>query len=278
MLQYKTNEGGIETKSAKSGDEMDNVFREIKQSVTFFSTRCLDFPAHIHEEIELVYVRRGTGVAYCDGKRYVLSERSFFWAFPNQVHHYTECNQGDYILLIIKPQQLLGNHERYLKGYPTEAVYRAAEDDTVTSLLEAALVEYDLNSTDLVIQSLLTAFFEKLIGHYDIEKGTVSSDTVWRILQYCSAHYKDELTVTDIAKELGLSKSTVSHIFSQRLGISFYDHLHTLRLGDAVQLLKNKHYSVTEIAAMAGFPTIRTFNRVFQKQYGVSPSAYRRML
>lgn len=257
---------------------MDNVFREIKQSVTFFSTHCLDFPAHIHEELELVYVKRGTGVAYCDGKRYALTENSFFWVFPNQVHHYTECNNGEYILLIIKPQHLLGNHERYLGGFPTTAVYQADPTDSVILLLQAALTEYDQNSTDLVIQALLTAFFEKLIGHYDIEKGTVSSDTVWRILQYCSAHYKDEISVADIAEELSLSKSTISHIFGQRLGISFSDHLHTLRLGDAVQLLKNKHYSVTEIAAMAGFPTIRTFNRVFQRQYGVSPTAYRKTL
>ncbi len=257
---------------------MERVFREIKQEIIFYPTHSLDYPAHIHEDIELVYVLRGGGTAYCDGKRYTLSERSFFLVFPNQVHHYTDCVGGDYILLILKPHHLLGNHEIYRKGFPTSAMQQVDSEDTAASLLHTALREYDGNSGDLILQALLTAFFEKLIGHYDIAGGTVSSDTVWRILQYCSTHFKEEISVTDVAEELGLSNSTVSHIFGQRLGVRFNDHIHALRLSEAVQLLHNKHYSVTDVSAMAGFPTIRTFNRAFRKQYGMSPSAYRKTL
>lgn len=257
---------------------MGNIFREIKQEITFYSTHRLDYPAHIHEDIELVFVLRGGGTAYCDGKRYTLTANSFFLTFPNQVHHYIECTDGDYILLILKPYHLLGNHEIYAKGYPTCALQQVDADSTAITLLQTALREYNDSGSDLLLQAILTAFFEKLINHYDIARGYVSGDTVWRILQYCSEHFKEDISVTDLAEALGISTSTVSHIFGQRLGIRFNDHIHTLRLSEAAQLLHNRHYSVTDVSSMTGFSTIRTFNRAFRKQYGMSPSAYRKTL
>ncbi len=253
---------------------MDNVFREIKQEITFFSTRSLDFPAHIHEDIEMVYVRKGGGVAYCDGKKYQMTTGTFFLVFPNQVHHYVGCTTGEYVLLIMKPSMLLCNHEMYLKGYPKIAS-RYIDDYNTVSLLNMALSEYQADGYSSVIAAYLTALLEKLTRMLEIEKEKISGDTVLRILQYCAAHYKEDITVTDVANELGISKSTVSHIFSSRLAISFCDHINSLRLNDAVGLLKSHNYSITEIASIAGFPTIRTFNRVFRNQYGVSPSEYR---
>ncbi len=258
---------------------MDSVFREIKQQVTFFSTKQLDFPAHIHEDIELIYVKKGRGTVYCDGKKYTLSENSFFFVFPNQVHQYIGCS-GEYILLIIKPSMLLSNRDVYMTGHPTEALkcFSNSDDDNTAMLLKMALSEYERDGYSSVIAAYLTTFFEKLIKFYNIEKEKVSSDTVLRILQYCAAHYKEDITVTSIADDLQISKSSVSHIFSSRLAMSFSDHINALRLNDAMNLLKGKNYSITEIAALSGFATIRTFNRVFRKQYGISPSDYRKRL
>ncbi len=254
---------------------MGQTFRETKPQITFFSTNCLDFPAHIHEDIELVYVRKSGGTACCDGKAYPLTERSFFLTFPNQVHHYTDTASGEYILLIVKPTILLNRNDLFFKGTPSSACCDCADPDTI-ALLEIALREYEQNGSCAAVDACITAFFEKLITFYTIEKGVASADTVMRLLQYCNEHYHEDITVDDLAEALQISRSSVSHIFSERLGISFCDHIHTLRLIDAVHLLKDKHYSITEISEIAGFPTIRTFNRVFQRQYGMSPSAYRK--
>ncbi len=252
---------------------MEHIFKETKQEITFFSTKQLDFPAHIHEDIELVFVRSGSAVAYCDGTQYRLPARSCFLAFPNQVHRYTESTDGEYILLIVKP----ASRDLLFKGRPLSSLCEHPDEHTVT-LLEMALAEYENDGYTAVVEACLSAFFEKLMTFYQIEKGTSSNNTVLRILQYCNEHYREDISVGDIASALLISKSAVSHIFSERLGISFSDHIHTLRLADAVRLLKNKQYSITEISELAGFPTIRTFNRVFREQYGMSPSVYRNQL
>jgi AraC-like DNA-binding protein len=60
--------------------------------------------------------------------------------------------------------------------------------------------------------------------------------------------------------------------------MNFCDYINSLRLAEAEKILNNKSYTITEIAGMSGFSTIRTFNRAFLKKYGISPSAYRKQL
>ncbi|MBQ9414088.1 MAG: AraC family transcriptional regulator [Clostridia bacterium] len=250
---------------------MERIFRETKQEISFFKTTCLDFSGHLHEDIEVVLVRKGTAVAYCDGVQYRLRAGSFFMVFPNQVHHYIDSNAGEYILLIVKPER----HNLLFDGRPLSCVCEQADANAI-ALLEIALSEYENSGYTAVVASCLTAFFEKLLTFYQIEKGTPQSNIALGILHYCSEHYTEDITITDIAKALHVSKSAVSHTFKKRLGVGFIDHIHALRLMDAVRLLQGDQYSITEIADLSGFSTVRTFNRAFQKQYGMSPSEYRK--
>lgn len=259
---------------------MQSVFREFKEHIDFYATTRLTFPSHTHEDIEVVYVKSGGGTAFCDGKKYELTPGSFFLVFPNQVHQYTEASGGEYILLIIKSARLLHNHERYLQEYPVSSLYQVTDGDdhNTARLLEMALEEYEQNGYSTIIEAYLTAFFEKLLTFYTIERRNTESDTALRILQYCAEHYKDDINIENVASALYISKSSVSHIFSARLSTHFCDHINSLRLLDAVRLLHNQNYPITEVSAAAGFPSLRTFNRVFRKQYGVTPSDYRKSL
>ena len=122
----------------------------------------------------------------------------------------------------------------------------------------------------------LTALFGKLLKHYPIQKTRVANDTLSQILQYCAEHYKENISVEEVADKLRISRSTVSHLFNERLAMNFCDYINSLRLSDAVKLLKNGKNTITEVSDLSGFSTIRTFNRAFLKRYGISPSEYRK--
>ena len=256
---------------------MQKIFRETKSQICFRERTSLDFPAHIHDDIELVYVKKGSGIACCDGRKYQLTAGTLFLVFPNQVHHYTDFAPGEYRILTMKPSELLRYGPIFLEGEPSSAVYPLPqEDDGIVYLLEAAYRELARDGYSDIIAAYLTAFFGKLLPFYRIEKTGTVGDNVLTILQYCTNHYKEDISVDTVAEQLGLSRSCVSHIFSTRICMNFCDYVNSLRLKDAEELLQNKHYSVTEIANLAGFSTIRTFNRAFSKKYGCSPSAYRK--
>ncbi|MCC8137722.1 MAG: AraC family transcriptional regulator [Clostridiales bacterium] len=79
-------------------------------------------------------------------------------------------------------------------------------------------------------------------------------------------------TVADVA---GFSKYHFSRIFKECSGYNFYDYLCLLRIKAAENLLMSKEHSITEVALLSGFSSLSTFNRMFKKKKGCTPSEYR---
>lgn len=260
----------------KLGDIMEQIFREIKSQFYFRQRSSIDFPAHVHDDIELVFVKKGDGTAWCDGKPYTLTDGTWFLVFPNQVHRYADFKTGDYYVLILKPSDLMRYQQVFRTGAPGNAAQIFPHDDSLIFLLESALQEFLRDGFSEIIAAYLTALFGKLLPHFPIAKSGFHRDNVLKILEYCSSHYKEDLTVESVAMQLSLSRSCVSHIFSDRISMSFCDYINSLRLSEATETLKNQNYSITEIANLSGFPTIRTFNRAFRKHYAMTPSEYRK--
>lgn len=264
--------------SELKGEKVFKEINDISGTLHFRYAKKVDFFAHIHEDIELIYVKKGEVSAFCNGTKYTLCDNSFFMVFPNQIHSYTDSVCGDYIVLKINPAQLLAFNNIFFEGEPISALwhFNEGEDDNTAYLIQTALEEFIRDGYSPIIDGYLTALFGKLFKFYKIEKCKVQRDTVFRILQYCSEHYKEHITVGNVATDLSLSRSTVSHIFSSYLGINFCEYINSLRLSEAELLLKNMNYSITEISNISGFSDIRTFNRSFLKRHGVSPSVYRK--
>ena len=79
-----------------------------------------------------------------------------------------------------------------------------------------------------------------------------------------------------LAKELGVSKYHLSHVFSARLHTSFREYVNALRLDCARDLLAATELSMLEVSMESGFDSLRTFNRVFQERFRQTPSQYRK--
>lgn len=232
-----------------------------------------NYPTHIHGEIELIYVIRGSGNAFCDGTQYSLSNGSIFISFPEQIHGYSECVSGEYVLLNINPSRLQPLEQVFRDQIPLNALIQG-NSEVVQPLLDA-LKEYKLHGDSCIVEGYLIAFFGKLLRTMVFQRSADMKKTVSQILHYCSQNYREAFTIPDICRALHVSQSHISHIFSQQLKISFPDYMNALRLNRAVLLLRDPKLSITQIVERAGFPTIRTFNRVFRKQFGCSPSEYR---
>ncbi len=254
---------------------MQETFRETKKDIVFTVNKELNFPAHIHEDIELVFVMNGGGQAFCNGKAYTLKNNSFFLVFPNQVHHYINCKAGEYLLLIIKPDVLL-HYSGLFSSREAKIPLCNNVDSSTISLITTPLEEFKGEGLSPIIDGYLTAFFGKLLKFYDFEKSVAPSDTTIKILNYCKKHYLNNITVEEVAKALNISRSSVSHIFSSKLGVNFCDYINSLRLNLATTFLQEDNYSITEVAMQSGFSTVRTFNRAFIKEYGITPSQYKK--
>lgn len=253
---------------------MNSAFREINTQPYFAIDSNINFPVHIHDDMELVYVIEGSGTAFCDGKHYTLSANSIFLVFPEQIHSYSGFTDGSYILLVINPSRLLYVEEILRNFIPENAHYPA--DRTTLPLFQNALDEFCDQGDSYVVDGYLTALLGKLFQRIPLQRNTSVKGIVSQILQYCSQHCQDDLRVQDLCQHLHLSRSYISHLFRERLKISFPEYMNALRLNRALPLLRDSMLTMTQVAERAGFSTIRTFNRVFRKQFGCAPSEYRK--
>ena len=105
-----------------------------------------------------------------------------------------------------------------------------------------------------------------------------SLDLTYQIVHYISNHFRDPLSLDSLSRSLGVSKYYLSHVFSEKMGMSFPEYLQSIRLNCAVSLIAGGEQSITEIAADSGFESQRTFYRAFRARFGITPLQYRKRL
>jgi AraC-like DNA-binding protein len=96
-----------------------------------------------------------------------------------------------------------------------------------------------------------------------------------RAKDLADAHYSEPLTVADLARAAGLSRSHFSHAFHQAFGESPHAYLLTRRLERAASLLRTTDHSVADICFMVGLQSVGSFTSSFTRTYAMSPTAYR---
>jgi AraC-like DNA-binding protein len=96
-----------------------------------------------------------------------------------------------------------------------------------------------------------------------------------RALHYMQEHLMEDLTRDQTARMVGLSPSHFSHLVRAQLNSSFTDLLVRYRVDHAARLLTRTTSSIAEVALACGFPDQSYFTKVFKKQTGQTPLAYR---
>jgi AraC-like DNA-binding protein len=126
--------------------------------------------------------------------------------------------------------------------------------------------------------SLLRQYFR--IYHHTNPEETVRHDTDMEsfreMLAFIGEHHQEEITLDEIAAIGRMSRSKCSRMFRRYLGKSPIEHVQKYRLEKSVFLLKNTDLQFSEIASVCGFNQQSYFNRLFVREYGVTPRQMRR--
>lgn len=98
-----------------------------------------------------------------------------------------------------------------------------------------------------------------------------------RIMAFVEKNYARDISIGDIGKEFYVSSSTVSHLFKQKLGISFYRFVTQRRLIAAKNLIEQS-IPLESVATQIGFQDYSGFYRAFKQEYGISPRQYKNLI
>jgi signal transduction histidine kinase/AraC-like DNA-binding protein/DNA-binding LacI/PurR family transcriptional regulator len=144
--------------------------------------------------------------------------------------------------------------------------------DDIERLERHALVT--LQSKDILSEDeTADALHRMLVGTDTLPPQT--SALVKRTIAYLQQNHDHSLSRREIADAIGVSKNHLTRIFGRELGITPWEYLNRYRIKQAKELLTHTSDSITSVALQVGFNDPAYFSRVFRRQVGLSPSAFR---
>lgn len=258
-----------------------------------------EVPLHWHNEMELIYIKKGNGIVSIDLNYHSVSQGDLVIVYPGRIHSITNSDNSrlEYENIIFNINTLLpkecdrntfeyfghinnsDNNMTYIIR-PADLHYREIisfidEADKVCETFPAGF--------ELKIRSCLYSFFFALHTYYSYTGGSEVSGSLFidkmnklkLIIRYIENNYTHAVSIHDIADECHFSESHFMKFFKQCTGTSFISYLNDYRLLIASRMLTSTDLSVTQIASECGFDNISYFNRCFKKKYGTAPSKMR---
>ncbi len=98
---------------------------------------------------------------------------------------------------------------------------------------------------------------------------------VFRAKQYIQNHLHEQISLSDISREVCVSVSYLSRMFREKTGCTFLEYLTSKRIESAKELLAEPGVKVYEVAEKTGYGSWKHFSRTFKEVTGHTPADYR---
>jgi AraC-like DNA-binding protein/mannose-6-phosphate isomerase-like protein (cupin superfamily) len=236
---------------------------------------------HWHDYYELGFVLEGHASHVVNGIAQQLSPGGVFLLSPADFHAIESSGSQPLVMVnaVLHPELV----ERTLE------VVRSGDPQLPWSVPDLPLVGRDLRRVrdelltrrpgwEVLVESALTTALVELARTRDDEivtEGAGVPDTsahVRRAVRYVDQHFREPLTLGQVAAVAHLSPHWFSEQFRRATGDTFQSYLKRRRLRFARALLDSTQLGVTEVSQAAGFNDLSYFGRAYREQYGVSPS------
>ena len=135
--------------------------------------------------------------------------------------------------------------------------------------------QYSSQLMDSLLYQLIVAIYREYSPRFPNVNDKISI-VVYEAQMYIDLHFTEELHIADIAKQLYISASYLTHRFKDITGYTPMEYLKLKRLSYAHDLLMHSEITVTDTAYKSGFPDVNNFIKMFKKQYSVTPKQIRK--
>ena len=235
------------------------------------------FSIHVHSNVELLVLTRGTAAMTVGEKDYLLTPGDALVIFPLVPHSYNRLSGDIGGVVAIFPPDIIPEYAGTFHGLlPEEPMIPASQ--TCPDLALAVKQINRMNMDDnlplciaylhvLLASTLHSLTYRPVYDYIDYGLGR-------RVIQYISDHVLEDITLKSVSRALGVSVSHLSHLFSDRLHINFRHFINAIRIEKACLLMRDPNLTLTEICSLCGYTSMRTFRRAFQSERGCLPSDY----
>lgn len=261
-------------------------------NLELFDFHCIEW--HWHTEFEFVYVETGTVYFGISDKQFALSEGQGVFINSKILHRY--FSQGNAIVpnFVLMPYFIAAQdsliYQKYVLPIMSSPMdYRIFSQDipwqaqALSLMREIMAAQENASDVELVNLYLIQKIWHILYQNTDVEhmgkKENYSASSQARLqlmMQYIHQKFAYNISLSDIADQAKVSKSTALNLFQRYLGISPVTYLVNYRLQEAAKLLASTEKKVTVISKDTGFDSVDYFCKAFKKYYKLTPTEYRK--
>lgn len=250
------------------------VNRETKHTNYLEFQHCQDVRcfAHVHSYLEMVFVLDGALILNLENRALALSAGEFAIVMPFEIHSYDTQNTSDTVIVSFTPEYI-SEYYSILDG-KSFALPIANTDTTLNSMIYNAMSE---SFDSFRMKSLIYYAVSTLNRNSSlVDKNFENYDTYRNAIRYISEHFTDEhLSLQAVAQNLGITRVHLSRVMNQRHREGFSGIVNSMRIQHAKTLIERTQKSLSEIAYLSGFGSIRNFNRIFKSTFGCNPKDLR---
>lgn len=192
----------------------------------------------------------------------------------------------------VRAQQVLSACREHGVAVPDEvAVAGVSNDEVLCRLCDPQLTSVDLNTEEIGYQA--AALLERMmqgrrapsrpilipprgiVSRQSTRALAVTDPDVIAALRFIHERCGQRLSVDEVARHVALSRATLQRRFGKALGHTPQAEIHQQQLQRVKQLLTDTDLPLAGIAELAGFQHPETLCRLFKRQMGTTPGAYR---
>ena len=258
-------------------------------------TKEFTYPEEKHTFHEFVYVDNGNIHCHLEERDIELTQGDFLLIPPHNRHYYYNTEEfsaalfivcfrcGSEILSILEQKISLSKELKLLLSDIVQESKNAFQFPFNRKLKP-------LDNPLYASQQLVENNIEKLLIHLvrnetnqnesikfvmdSIEK---EHNLIDDILTLLNSHLYSRITLEYISQQTYYSKAYLNNIFNKHMGTSIMQYYNTLKIKEAKKLLRNEQ-APSSIALQLGFESATYFTKVFKRQTGMTPSAYKKQI
>ena len=264
-----------------------------------FDTHKQDELAHWHNSFELIEVVEGKFFCNVDGSEFLINKGNICIINRGRLHHiYTEdhnafkCRKKT---IIFNPDYFIKDENIYEKyilpllekdafahiqfnikkgiGLDINALMKEIE-----ALEDEKPIGYELEEYSLIYKVIRYLYLAYQSSKQSIHTTYDANVQIQRnMTSFIHEHFNSKIGLEDIAEAGQVSKSTCIRLFHKYTGKSPIDFLNNYRLQMSAEKLVATSEQITEIAYACGFGQPSYFNRLFLKEYNMTPNQYRKL-
>ncbi len=263
-----------------------------------FDTHKQDELAHWHNSFELIEVVEGKFYCNVDGSEFLINKGNICIINRGRLHHiYAEdynafkCRKKTIIFnpdYFIKDQYI---YEKYILPLLEKDAFAhiqfnikkgiGLDINTLMKEIEALEDEkpigYELEEYSLIYKVIRYLYLAYQSSKQSIHTAYDANVQIQRnMTSFIHEHFGSKIGLEDIAEAGQVSKSTCIRLFHKYTGKSPVDFLNNYRLQMSAEKLVTTSEQITEIAYACGFGQPSYFNRLFLKEYNMTPNQYRK--